>query len=306
MRKGLWLVLVSALCSLLLAGAASAGPLDATGPAATSIDSLAASVASGRVSVSGHATFVDVPVQVGDDGSGDATPADIGADITTLTISRAPSTNKFSFDMDIADMLPGTNTGLPIFVFYTWGFTVTAPDGTSADYLLVAGAGSATAPTTPWAQLVTCTQGTTGGSCTAVNGGVSSSKVANGVVEWQVPANKLASPPRGSTLSESSDGIATVTGVAAAGAWQEAGLKGVPDSASADDAFVPGQQVLFGIAPAGTDPATVNLGSSANLKSDGSFTGSVTAPSTAGSYELVAQACYTADDCVLQTSNFTV
>lgn len=280
---------------------------EAETPESTQIDELAATVTSSDVTVSGQATFVDVPVEVGDDPAGDSffsslsgDPVPAGDDLTTATIARADAfVDTLTFTVDVANQ-PPVLSGVPELLAYRWPFSVeTAED--SAVYEMVAlrsGQWANPGSIDPHFMLFTCPDGPVS---TCEQQAVLDGRIADGVVEWTVPATQVGVEP-GSVISPSGSGIEVVASVSGA-AW---GVHTFDQANTPTDYTVPAPTVRLGIGPAETPPEDIDLTGAGALEPDGSFTGTLPLPDTSGDYIVVAQACYGPDSCGVATTEITV
>ncbi|MGH2709935.1 MAG: hypothetical protein ACRDH9_01865 [Actinomycetota bacterium] len=105
-------------------------------PAETSITSLAATVETGRVSVSGAAEFAGPIAVIGTDGAGDATVPDVGADLTSASLSTSydSSGGMVTLRLAVADAPDDEAGEPPQGVHYTWGFTAREGAGAEREY----------------------------------------------------------------------------------------------------------------------------------------------------------------------------
>lgn len=283
-------VAASALIVQAAMSAASADP-----GAATHVDSVAASAGSSTVTVSGSASFVAVPKLLGTDATGDATVAGIGGDVTTMTITRPiPYSAILFFSMGVADL--GATNGTPP-IGYFWPVTV---DDTDSGFYLEARNISLLFPSAAAPTFKLMQDQPDGFADIATIYGT----MGAGKVHWQTSMSSIGAVV-GSVIGQ---------GGAGGGLGSAAGLPGAlrlnanfgGDGASLDEGYtVPGAKVRFGIAPAGTDESAVALTGIATVNATtGAFTGTVPKPPTAGSYIVVAEACY--DNCGIMSTTVTI
>lgn len=76
------------------------------------------------------------PVVVGEDPSGDAEVAGVGADLTAATVTVVGD-EALAFGLQVADM-PAVVNGSPEFIHYNWDISVESADGTTKAYALQA------------------------------------------------------------------------------------------------------------------------------------------------------------------------
>lgn len=279
--------------SVLLGPTAHADPGEAT-----HIDSIAATVGT-SVSVTGTATFVDVPVVVGQDADG-ASPNGVGADVRDLIIERPPGSNALRFTMKIDDQPPTLN-GLPTLV-YLWPLNV---NGDEQHFFLMAGRAGGfpnTSENPGWAVMQNTPEGFL--PVTDVPG-----VMGDGMVQWNAPIASLGAKAGDLLAQGATSGTASVPAGVRVGVHQLFWLGAPqPDNFTMEQEYtVPGAVVKTGIAPAGTDPAAVALTKAATANaSTGAFSASLAKPATAGEYIVVAEACYTGADCVRASTTVTV
>lgn len=271
---------------------------------ATRIDSLTATVTGTAIQVAGTVTFVDVPVEVGTDAASDSRAP--GSDLTSARISRPdPSKKNLIMRVGVGNMPPSLD-GTPLALYFNWSILVSDANGAnSKEFLLQANRapGSGLPATDPVFKVMTCVPGTGASTCTVsstVTGTFDSTGLSVTVPTAAIGANT------GSIISVGPNNLVSTVGAGAPAvgdAWFT-NLGG--DSMSHDDYIVAGPSVKLGIAPAGTNPAAVALTKTATVASNGSAFASTLPKPAAGSYVLVAEACYTGADCVLSSTDITV
>lgn len=297
--RGKGFPLGAALAVTLVFVAVPTGPAGAHDDEGTHVETLTASVSGTSVNATGTAAFIDLPVLVGEDGTGDAAQSGIGADVTTLTIGRPdPTKNTLTFTMGIADQAPAVN-GAPT-IIYTWPLSV---DDVSEGYFLEARNASANQPTqvNPSFSLQ---QETPDGIATiaAVQG-----TMGDGKVEWNLPFGRIAAA-EGQALFQAGDCVGLGSGLAAPGLLWFCGNNG-GDGAFMDlDYVIPAPGVKLGIAPAGTPESQVSLNTTAAIdRATGAFNGSIDASGLApGSYVVVARACYGTGNCGTASTSVSI
>lgn len=301
MNKRIFAAFVAA--SALIVQAAMSGASADAGPA-SHVDSMSASAGGSTVSVTGAATFVDIPVLVGDSSAGTAMVSGIGADITTATISRPSGGTKINFTMGIADQPPTLN-GTPEAIAYQWVLTLMQGETPIEVGLWAARSAQARAPgnTTGVFVVDTCVPNPppqTGETC---SGAPVTGKIADGVVEWQLTTGQLKGALAGQVLTMG-DQPPSVIPTAGGGVW----WPGIHIDAGIHefDYAIPGKALKIGIAPAGTAPEAVSLTTNATVSGTNNFTGSLPKPAQPGSYIVVAQACYGAESCGLSSTTITI
>jgi hypothetical protein len=289
------LLTLAAVAVLTTIGIAPAsGHADGT----THVDSVAATVGS-TIQITGQATFVDIPVQVATDASGDG--AIPGTDMTSATISRPdPAKNELKVSMAIANATLPTFT-IPEVVHYSFFFG-RGVDGGDAQYMLqalrtanVQAPGSAE----PFFRVMSFNGATCCNPVQTVAG-----SMANGKVEWTVPLASIGAATGGLLTAHP---VATRQIQIQLGASGQQWLNnGQPDFMTFETEYtIPTRVVQLGIAPAGTAPDAVALTKTATVSASNAFTGSLTLPS-AGSYVVVAKACFGPENCGLQSTTVTV
>ncbi len=271
----------------------------ATPGAATHVDSVTATAGSSTIAVSGTATFVDVPVTVGEDGSGDAAVPGIGADLTTAKIERPVGTNQLKFTLGIADQPPAA-FGVPNIV-YNWGVSADGEDlGLTLGASRIWG-GTAPSPNPTFKLLSLADQMF---SEVANLSGV----MAGGIVQWTASLSQVKAV-NGGILSVGAQGIEATAGVGGT-VFFNGGLGG--DTGFAEDYTVPFASVKLGIATAGTPaeevPLTVALSGATNPNpTTGAFSGALPKPlAGSGTHIVVAQACYSPTVCGTASTTITV
>jgi hypothetical protein len=289
--------------SALVVMAAGTPPTVADPGPSTHVDSVAATATGSSISVTGAATFVDVPVQIATDPSGDASPAGIGADLVSATIARPdPARNELKFRLAIGDSIPSVFT-IPEVVHYSFFFGV-GPEGADGQWLLQSlrtaqaqAAGSAN----PFFRLM---QFRADGTCCDPRLPLLIGSMANGVVEYTVPMNRIGVTD-GSRITAHPVGTRQIQ-IQLGASGQQWLNQGQPDFMTIENEYVvPGRQVQIGIAPAGTAPELVPLSGTATVNAAGAFTGSFGSPGP-GSYVVVAKACYGPTNCGLSSTTLTI
>lgn len=272
---------------------------------ATHVDSLVASVSGGVVTVSGEASFVDVPLLVAEDSAGDSLGANIGAplgdDLTTATIARqSPFEDTVTFSVGVANQ-PPTLSGTPEVLVYNWEFVVsTEGDEPSAYQLRAQRTAQVGSPgVNPYFVLSKCSDGVPR-SCPPL--ATVPGRMQEGVVEWDVPFDLITA--QAGSLIENVGAIEiwlSASGLASTGVVR-------PDRAFFDEEFytVPGPTVRFGVAPVGTSPEFVDLTASGTVQNSGAFTGALPAPAEPGAYTVVVEACQGPASCALAATDITV
>lgn len=280
---------------------------------ATHIDELAAVVDGDTITVSGQATFVDVPVLVGQDGTGDAVPdgglLPLGHDLTTATIGRPdPFGETLTFTLGVANPPPTAN-GVPQVVVYQWPLRVGAAGVFDTFLDLEAFADSLSAcPENPGIGPCFRVIHYTGALGPFIRTGDIVAEVpgtmGGGIVRWEVPLSALgAEPGSGIERPRASVRIRATVASASSTSFAAVFLDSVPPS---QDYRIPAPVVRVGAAPAGTPPAEVALTTAAAIQDGGGFTASMPAPSTPGEHLVVAEACYGEGTCALASTTVTI
>lgn len=260
----------------------------------TEVTSLSAGMSGRTASVSGAATFGEAPVLVGQDALGDNTggPAGtVGLDIDKLFISQPDrDSNTLLFVIRLASMTGG---GLPDSVQYNWDIAVNGGAQTGGSNWSIKSARTSQyyqpGSVEPYAGVHSCVQNPTTGQwdCTprgnvpAVYDPTASEiriSVPTSVIQAGAGADIAAWPRNGDPVWVRPSALGAVTpGVTFDGAEHQTYVR-------------PSPTVRLGIATAGTPEGSVNFNKSASVGAAGSFTGSITAPTT-GSYDVWAKAC---------------
>lgn len=304
---------LTATAAALTLSMLSLGPVSLADPGeATHIDELTAVVADDNVAVSGQATFVDTPVLIGQDPSGDAVAAQLplGHDLTTATIGRPdPFDETVVFTLGVANQPPQVN-GTPELIRYLWPITVFNAGQPGPNLTVEAtrsSQGVCPASVDPCFRVMSYAgDGDAGlGQLVAQVPGT----MANGVVQWRIPLSVLNAQP-GSRI-ETPIFIRAEPGASGPGASASVfpAIIGALDRVlpTSPTYSVPGSTVRVGIAPADTPAEEVALISGATVEEPGGFTATVLAPAEAGEYIVVARACYgMVGDCGLATATVTI
>ena len=279
-------VITAALLTLAIVS-----PAGAADPS-TGVTTLNATVGT-NVAVSGVATFVDVPVTVGTDADGDATPGAIGADVRKLTIAR-PSGNNLKFTMEIDDFY----TGVPVpNIVYLWPLMV---NGEDTQLFLMAGAGRGFPSPSADPGFAVMQNSADGFAPVADVSGT----LGNGGVTWTVPMGSIAGKA-GDNIDQGSGAPASTRAGIHQIVWLESPQY---DSFTVREPYtIPGNLVELGIAPAGTPEDAVPLTVKATVNNTtGAFSGSLPKQATPGEYVVVAKACFGPQSCGLSSTTITV
>lgn len=289
---------------------AASGNVAAADPQeSTHVDSLVAAAFGNTVAVTGEAGFVDVPALVGEDPPGDSTWSDfdvpMGDDLTTATIARPdPLKDTLTFSVGVSNPPPTLN-GTPEVIMYIWEFSVTSPDGESADFQLRAqrsGQGFSPGSAKPYFVIAKCVDGElTGRTCETLDQPLTGT-MADNVVAWNVPMDRI-SAQTGSVVGA---GTIQVSASAAGRLWFGGGAAIFDSAFTEHDYVVPGPTVNVGIAPVGTPPEFVETTHEATVKSNGSFDATFPAPTSPGEYVVVAKACNGEGNCGLASASMTI
>lgn len=279
MRRIISLAVLTSLATLVSLPVAAADP--------TSVDSTSATPGTNSITVTGSATFRDVSVQTGTDGSGDATVA--GTDLTKASIS-SPVANRIKFRLDIADPLPELSSS-PAAVTL-WPITV---DGNNTGLNLHASRARVGAtPNTPHLRVVTIAAGTIT-TIANVNG-----TMAGGIVEWDVPLTTIGAQAGSVIISEAP--ITVIPGISGVGTLNGNNF----DDMFAEEPYtVPSRTVVLGVGAAGDPDGAIALNIPATVAPSGSFAAELPKP-TAGGYRVLAKACFGPQSCGTGSAPFTV
>lgn len=275
-------------------------PVSADPGTETHVDSVAAALTGSVLSVSGEATFVDVPVQIATDPAGDATIPAGGVDLLAATIERpSPTTSSLRFTMKIGDAIPAV-FGVPEAVHYSFFFGV-GQDGNDAQFLLQSlRTAAANQPSAnPMFRLLRFN----GTSCCTPVASVPGTMTGDEIT-WTAPLSQMGLQP-GSTITGHPVGTRQIQIQLGASGVQWLN-NGQPDFMFIDTEYeVPGPSVTIGVAPAGTPVDEVPLTASATVSGGSSFVGAIPAPGP-GSYVVVAKACYTSTSCGVSSTTIDV
>lgn len=270
----------------------------------THVESVVATVDGATISVSGGATFVDVPVVVAEDPSGDATVGGVGTDITTVTFSRPdPASSNLRLVAGVADQTPQIN-GAPTSLYH---FPV-AVNGA------IANCGGGTGYWFPEARIASLNPADAAPSfrlmCDLSPGAVATGPdiegaFGDGTVEFEFSMTLMGADP-GDTLIHGGDCVDPgTTSSPPGGAWLCS--NGGGDAVLLDDYVIPEATVSVGIAPAGTPPELVetNLGATVD-PATGAYELQTSAPADPGDYVVAAEACYGPGNCGRSSTTVTI
>lgn len=269
--------------------------------AASHVDSMTASVGSSTVAVAGQATFVDIPKQIATDAPGDALVPAIGADLVSGGVARPdPVKNELRFTLGIGDSI-NTLFGVPEVVHYSF-FFATGVDGADGGYLLQALRSAqvqASGNVNPFFRLMRFRGD--GTCCDPVR--VVPGTMAAGAITWTILLADLSNP----SVIVAHPGATRQVQVQLGASGQQWLNSGQPDFMTIENEYgVPSRVVKVGIAPAGTDPASVALTTTGTVNAANAFSAQLPRPATPGSYVVVAQACFGAGSCGLSSTTITV
>jgi hypothetical protein len=261
----------------------------------TEVTELSASMSGKTASVSGAATFGEAPVLVGQDAVGDNTggPAGtVGLDIDKLFISQPTrDTGTLLFVIRLASLTGG---GLPDSVQYNWDIMVNGGAGGGGSNWSIKSARTSQfyqpGSVEPYAGVHSCVQDPTTGqwNCTSVADVPAVYDPSASEIRISVPTSVIQAGGGARITAWPRNGDPVWVRPSALGAV----TPGVTIDGAEHDAYTrPTATVRLGIAPAGTPEGSVNFNKTASVGASGSFTGSITAPST-GSYDVWAKACF--------------
>ena len=295
--------------ALVIGAMLSLSPAQADPGTATHVDSLSATVGA-AVSVSGTATFVDVPVEVFTDPDAARVPT-VGASVTSATFSRPIGTSAANSVLNVKFAIADHSAALPNGTFPGMVFLLPLmADGTNDGYFLMAGAAGGQEPGTDPKWSVMQNQADGFARTATVQG-----SMGGGKLEWKVPVTAIGAKT-GAVIEQAAG--ANSTGGPTAPSQVSWGLHELGYCCTTADWIeqyslqqeyvVPGAVVNVGIAPAGTNPAGVALTKTVvpTNWTTGAFATSLPKPAVAGNYIVVAEACYTGADCVRSSTPFTV
>lgn len=276
-------VLLLALALVASSGASAADP-------APAITDLGVTTALDGSLVKGKAAFAAPLTGLATDGTGDAAIKNAGMDLTGVSVGQVDS-KTLAFRMGIADQTPAVSA-VPQAVYYNWNIEVA--NGSSlanfnvqvirADAYSVATAGAE--PGAPVYRLQTCTPNpTTGGQSCAVAAQLTGTFGA-GYIEVLVPLSAITAKA-GSVVGPA--GVPINTNLGAGGVWYNGGGNVWADAIADWTPYAVGNKVTLGTAPAGTDPAAVELTTPVTLKTTGAFEALL--PTLASGDVVVAEAC---------------
>lgn len=285
-------------------------PFGASGAVAegetSAVTSLTATHSNGTVSVAGAASFIRDEVVVGTSpaGTSELPPGapGTGMDLAAGRI-RQISQSMLEFNVDVRDMpKKGETYGVNEIVHYDWDFNVVKNGALVAEYTLQtipSAQGEAPGSLDPVYRLLTCVPNEQTGNTDCSTVGTVEGKLHATGITYKIPTSMINSVG-GAVLEQNYDGIAASYG--ASGAYWYTGGDRMP----IDNFAVATPTVELGIAPAATPDAEVALTSSAPVNNkNGSFAGSLAAPTAPGEYKVVAKACL-ADSCGLSSTPLLV
>lgn len=283
-------------------------PTLASAATAPSFTSLTTTVSGRTVSVAGVAAFgSEDPVLFGEDGSNDntggANTANLGLDIRGTYISQpSASQSSLKFTLDLAGL---TNGGIPELLQYNWDIAVnggSAGGGSNWSIKTMRSSAFQTAGQDPWAAVNTCVPSANGFTCSVTSVIPVTYDASTGDINMTVPLNAISAKPGDRIEGWARNGEPVWVRPSASGA-QTPGVS--IDQHTPDGVYeIPTRTVQLGLAPAGTPESGVTFGTTATVKTNSSFTGSITAPA-AGSYDLWAKACF-AGSCTVSSTPVSV
>lgn len=279
-----------------------------SGPA-TGVEHVQASVAGSDVIVQGTARFVDLPVQVGTDPSGDAQVSGRGADVVAATISRPdPFANELRFSLGVADL---PSDAPAIGVDHIWCLEVLpdgidSPPGQHQRHMLHAyrksdGAAGFRATSANGCTLIY--GGPTISGATGPDPGAISGSIGQGAVTFAVPFQKMAGVKPGALIRHYEYFTNAIQGDRIGQVGSSLGALGFEwygslDTIAVAEYVVPAPTVRIGVAPAGTPPEQVPLTATATVLPDSSFRGMFPLEEIPpGDHVVVAEACYGEENC---------
>jgi len=219
------------------------------------------------------------PIQVGSDGSGDASAPGLGFDLGDAFVTPDLAAKRLTLALNVNDGVPGID-GIGPAAGYVWPI---AFNGGDSNAWLAAGTYVSGWPpkTEKWFELCTTTDGSyTCGN--VVTGSMTASKVT-----WTIPFNILGSATYGATL----DVGGSSPGSPAVIPWAVVSGGSSFDTVGAASYRIPGR-VELGIAPAGTEESKVQYTSGAAFNpATSGFTVAAPTPA-AGSYTVFARSCF--------------
>lgn len=285
----------SAAIAALLAATLSPGSVVADPGDDTHVDEVEAAISGSSLVVTGAATFVDVPVVVAEDPSGDAPVGGLGLDVTSATFSRPdPASSTLRLEVEVADATPQVHGG-PATVYH-YPLTVNGEigscgGGTGYWFPEVRIASLNPPAATPSFRLMCDLSPGAVATGPTIPGGI-----GGGELWWQFSMNQIGAQP-GDTIGHGGDCVDPGTTTSPPGAsWICNNATG--DAVFLSDYVIPGATVRLGIAAAGdpVDLATLTVDASVDAGA-GSFAGVLPVPAEAGEYVVVAEACYADGDC---------
>jgi hypothetical protein len=276
-------------------------PVGAHPEGGTHVESITATAGATSIALTGTATFVDTAVVFAEDAAGDTSLKGLGTDLVKATIARPnPAKSELEFSIDIADEAQGIFT-IPEVIHYSYFFAV-GPDAAS-QWLLMGqrtSQGQSTGSTEP---VLNLHQFNADGTCCASKGALAGS-MSGGKVRWVLPMSRIQA--KAGSVLEPHPSRAIQIQIGASGSQRRNDNQ--PDQMYSETTYVvPGATVQLGIAPAGTPEAQVPLSVNAGVTAaTGAFSGQLPMPATAGTYVVVAKACYGDGNCGIKSTTITV
>jgi hypothetical protein len=269
---------------------------------ATHVDEVSASVDGGSVTVTGTATFVDVPVTAATDGTDPVNHGKLPAtDLTGASISRPPGAEEIRLAIDVGNQIPEVHS-YPVIPYYRWTFDVVAGFDSSR-FLVFGNPASGANNLEPDFKVWSCNPSAPPPNCTTV--GTATGAFTDAGLFIDVPAGTINAQP-GSTIT--SAGSNQITVQPGAGTPLVEGQLGIllDVMTQTQDYTVPGATVRLGIAEAGTPANQVPLTVSASVNPvTGAFSGALL-PEGTGEMVVAAQACYGSGNCDLASTSITI
>ena len=263
---------------------------------ASAVSSVSVARSGDTLTVEGVAAFADASdTVVATDPTGDVSPGGVGLDLTQARIRRPQGGDSIVFTATVADPLPEPVFTAPEVTHYLWWIRVTNA-GVSQNYQLMAMRSGQYNRTVPYPDYLfrvnACGKTATGNPSCFTVAGVVDGRMADGVIEWTVPAGLIGALP-GAVID------VPVSPSATYGVEANLGVSGftyLRESERSDAAAVApyavGQSVSVGIRRANAKPETVVYATPATVGPDGTFVAKLATPKVQGDYVVSVRACH--------------
>lgn len=290
--------------------AIAASAANAQGVPRTTVDDVSVTQTGSTLTVSGHAVFADASTAVvGVDPTGDSGLAGAGLDLTEASIGYSPDTRELTFRAKVADALVEPLFTLPEATHYLWHIQVTHGNDFKVYQLMAMRSGqyNRTVPYPDYLFRVNGCGKTASGepSCFTVAGTVPGS-MANGVIQWKVPAALIGAYPGAVIAQPQARGVYGVETALGATGFTYAREGDVGDLLTPQP-YIVDRSVGVGLRAASAPPDSLQFSTVASVGPDGTFAAKLASPTAPGEYVVGTRACHGVhDSCGFGQSTVTV